>query len=276
MRMVVTGAGGGLGQAFVASLPGHHDVDAFAHDGLDIGDTDAVQALVPALKPDVIVNCAAYTKVDACETDAAGAFRANAIGVQNLAIAARASGAMFLHVSTDYVFDGDKGTAYDELDAPDPRSIYARSKLAGERFAQWLPEHLLVRTGFVYGGGTDFLTGAVARLEAGEEVGGLSDRIGSPTFVSDLADRLLALILSERFGTYHLAGAEATTWFRVLGRVKEITRFPGTVVEQTAAELDLPAPRPRDSSLVSVFSDAAGVPPMPPLDDALGRFLDAR
>lgn len=276
MRIIVTGAGGGLGRAFIGALPEQHDVDGFTHDGLDIGDNDQVQQLIPGLKPDVIVNCAAFTKVDACETDADTAFRGNAIGVQNLALAARASGAMLLHVSTDYVFDGEKGTAYDELDTPNPRSVYARSKLAGERFAQQHPEHFLVRTGFVYGGGTDFLSGATARLEAGESVGGLADRIGSPTYVRDLADRLVPLVLSERFGTYHLAGAEATTWFRVLGRVKEIARFSGTVTEQTAEELALPAPRPRNSSMVSLFAEAAGIPAMPPLDDALKEFLDAR
>jgi dTDP-4-dehydrorhamnose reductase len=276
VRIAVTGAGGGLGRAFLSVCPSHHDVHPFGHEDLDIGDHHAVMRTLVPLAPDLIVNAAAFTRVDACESDPARAARDNALGPQSLALAARATGATLLHVSTDYVFDGAKGTPYDELDATGPLSVYGRSKLAGERHVRALaPRSFVVRTGYVFGGGTDFLSGAIRRLAAGEGVGGLVDRVGTPTFVRDLAERLLPLALTGRYGTYHLAGPEPTTWFDVLTRARSIAGLPGTVQEQRADELALPAPRPRYSAMRSAFVAHLGLPPFPPLDASIRALLAA-
>ena len=275
MRLVVTGAAGGLGKAFVAHVPGHHEVLEFDRAALDIGDHDAVRRLVDPLAPDAIVNLAAFTQVDENETDPARAARDNAMGPQHLALAARACGAALLHVSTDYVFDGAKGAPYDELDEPAPISVYGRAKLAGERHvAAICPDHLIARVGFVYGGGADYLTRAVRTLADGGEAGGLTDRVGTPTYVGHVAERLLPLLMTRRWGTYHLAAPEPATWFEVLTRVKALAGLAGGVRPQTAAELGLPAPRPAYSALTSVYlPHVGGVAPVPGLDEGLAAFV---
>jgi len=276
VRLLVTGAGGGLGRAFVDRVPAHHEMNAFTHAELDVGDHHAVVATVADVRPDLVVNLAAFTKVDENELDADRAFRDNALAPQSLALAAHAVGAMLLHVSTDYVFDGAKDTAYDETDVPDPISAYGRAKLLGERLVRAsLREHVIVRTGYVYGGGSDYLSGQLARLRAGEPAAGLQDRVGSPTNVRHLADRLLPLVLAGRWGTFHLGGPEPASWYETLLRCREIGGFDAPVEPQQADAVRLPAPRPRQSALTSVLVHHLGVPPMPSLDDGLREAISS-
>jgi dTDP-4-dehydrorhamnose reductase len=276
VRLVVTGAGGDLARAFLAQVPPHHEVHAFDRDGLDVGDHDVVRQVVEPLRADAVLNFAAFTRVDDNETDTARAFRDNALGPQHLALAARASGAVLLHVSTDYVFDGGKGAPYDETDEPRPLSVYGRAKLAGERFVREIaPASFVVRVGHVYGGGNDYLSRTVRRLVAGESVGGLADRWGSPTYVGHLAERILPLVLTGRFGLYHLGGPEPASWFEVLSRVQDLAGSAGSVEPQRAADLGLAAPRPVYSALTSVFTAHLGIGPMPPLEEGLKDFLGA-
>ena len=277
MIIAVTGAAGGVGRAFLSRLPPEHDWHILTHDLLDIGDHRAVMETLLDLKPEAIVNCAAMTNVDECEGSPELAYRSNTMGPHNLALAARHVGATLLHVSTDYVFDGTKPTPYDELDVTNPISVYGRSKLGGEHMIRSvLAEHFIVRSGYLFGSGTDYLSAAVNRLRAGETVGGLVDRIGTPTYVVHFAERLMPLMETGRFGTYHLVGPEVTNWYDVLTRVKNLAGYPGEVTIQHAAELNLPAPRPSNSALTSLFVHDTGLAAMPPLDEALADLYGRR
>ena len=274
MRILLTGAGGGLGRAFLEVVAPHHDVIPCTHADLDIGDHADVVATVNEAAPGLIVNAAGFTAVDANETDPARAFRDNAQGPQSLAIAADACGATLVHVSTDFVFDGTKGSPYDEVDDPHPINVYGRAKLLGERLVRGaLREHVIVRTASVFGGGEDHLSRQLARLRAGEDAAGLADRVGSPTYVRHLAERVVPLALTRRFGTYHLAGPEPTSWYDLVVRCRDLGGFGGAVERQTTADLGLPAPRPANSALASVLVENLSISPMPALDAALADLL---
>ncbi|MGH2656966.1 MAG: dTDP-4-dehydrorhamnose reductase [Actinomycetota bacterium] len=274
MRIAVTGAGGGLGRAFVASVPAGHEVSEFARADLDVRHHDQVVRTLVPLEPDLILHLAAMTSVDGCQAEPGRASETNVLGTFNVAVAARRSGARLVALSTDYVFDGEKGAPYDEGDRPNPLSVYGWTKLAGERAAEAVaPDLLVVRTAWVFGSGKDFLSRAVRELRAGEEVGGIVDQVGSPTHVAHLAERLLPLVESDVRGVVHLAGPEATTWHDVLVRAKRAGGLAGEIVGQKADEVGRPAPRPANSSLTSVVLPGTMVPAMPPLDEAIERVL---
>ena len=273
MRIAVTGAGGGLGRAFLDAAGAEHQLHPLTREDLDVRSPGAVSDALAPLEADVIVHCAAMTAVDACEEDPERAEATNATGTRNVAEAARDAGALLVAISTDYVFDGEKEEPYDERDRPNPISVYGRTKYQGELTAREVgPELLVVRTAWVYGAGNDFASKAVRRLRAGDQVGAIADQVGSPTHVAHLAERLLPLVSSGVRGLVHLAGPEAVSWHDFLVRAKELGDLPGEVVPQKAEELDRPAKRPANSALTSaILGDE--VPPMPPLDEGIERVL---
>jgi len=206
MRIVITGADGQLGQALVRRADGF-DVVALGIQDLDVRDIAARDA-VAALRPDVVINCAAITDVDGCETDPDEAFAVNALGARNVALGAAAAGSALVQVSTDYVFDGKKGEAYWEFDLPCPINAYGASKLQGERLASAVCRRVYVaRSAWLYGlGGNNFVSRILALAASRPSLTIVDNEFGSPTFCDDLADALLALVGTGAYGTYHLVG----------------------------------------------------------------------
>ena len=213
MRILVTGAGGQVGARVVEYL-GAHDVLAAAHDVLDLADREQVEQVVATFGPEAVVNAAALTNVDECERDPERAFAVNALGVRNLAVAAERAGAHVVHISTDYVFDGESSRPYDEWDAVAPLSEYGRSKLGGERELMAHGQSwAIVRTSWVFGKrGSDLISWAFGAYERGELEGVLADSVSIPTYAPDLAELLAQFALQRREGLFHVtSGSEACT-----------------------------------------------------------------
>jgi dTDP-4-dehydrorhamnose reductase len=278
-RWLITGAGGQLGADLLRVLAGRDPADevvGLARAQLDIGDEAAVRDAVAQLKPDVVINAAAYTAVDAAETDEAGATAGNVTGPRNLATAVASSApvkARLVHVSTDYVFPGDATSPYEE-DAPTgPRSVYGRTKLAGEQAVlQCHPGAHVVRTAWVYGASGANFVKTIARLEGEREtISVVNDQQGSPTWSFDLATGLVAVADSSTPpGVYHCTNAGATTWFDFARAIfEELGADPRRVLPTTTDAFPRPAPRPAYSVLSDRKWRAAGLPQLRPWRDAL-------
>src|SRR5688572_11041805 len=250
------------------------------HRGLDISDRDLVRQLVLAVKPDIVINCAAVTDVDGCELDPERAYAVNARGPENLAIASGEAGALLVTISTDYVFDGTKTGFYTQRDQPNPTSIYGQSKLDGERRAQQaLARSIVVRTGFVFGlGGTNFLSMIVDRARRGEKLKAINDSFGTPTYAKDLAIRLRELAQRDLPGIYHVVNAGNGASYEEFARhALDSSGFRASEIESVETDaLNRPAPRPRNSRLKCLLSEAIGLPVLPDWRDALKDFVAAQ
>jgi dTDP-4-dehydrorhamnose reductase len=270
VRLLVTGAGGQLGHDLVAEARAEGDeVLALAHADLDVADRAAVLAAVTEWTPDVVANCAAWTAVDACESDPDRALAANGLAVRWIAEACDRTGAHLVHVSTDYVFDGTLDRPYHEFDRPNPLGVYGASKLAGEREALVLGSAAtIVRTSWVSGEHGSNVVRTILRLLAqGDGTPGrlafVDDQRGCPTFTADLASMLLRLAFDRRGGVHHVTNQGAVTWFEFARAVAAAAGHDPDVVRPiSTAELDppRPAPRPANSVLDNAVLRAAGIP----------------
>jgi dTDP-4-dehydrorhamnose reductase len=261
MRILVAGSGGQLGQALPPALP-QHTIAGLTHADLDIAEGDAVRAALAAAAPDLVINAAAWTDVDGAESDPDGAFRANALGPENLARATAERGIPLLHVSTDYVFGGEGSRPLDE-DAPvAPRSVYGRSKLAGEEAVRaHQPRHFIVRTAWLYAGTGKNFPRTLLDLASRGEVRVVDDQHGSPTWAPHLAEALARLVATERWGTWHLAGRGGTTWYGFARALLQAAGIRTPVVPVRTAEFPRPAPRPAYAVLTTRHAAPILLPP---------------
>jgi len=278
MRVLITGAGGQLGHELVRVFA-DHDVVAADRATLDIADRATTLAAVTGWRPDVVVNAAAYTAVDACETEVDRAFAVNGLGVRNLAEAGRRVGAHLVHISTDYVFDGTKPAPYDEWDPPNPQSVYGRSKLAGEQELLGTPDATVVRISWVFGEHGANMVKTVLRLAADHPVlRFVDDQIGRPTAAADAADLVRHLVAHRAPGLFHGTNQGEVSWYGFVRAVMESAGHdPERVEPITTADLDppRPAPRPANSVLDDVALRLGGFWRLPHYRESLDRVVRA-
>lgn len=251
-KIIVTGCNGQLGRAINLVLQGNSELEFVNTDvgELDITNIDQVMELARDVKPYAIINCAAHTAVDACETDVDNAYRINALGPRNLSIAATETGAKIVHISTDYVFDGRGTKPYIEFDAPNPQGVYGATKLQGENMVkQFADRFFIFRTAWLYGDGKNFVKTMLRLSETNDEVRVVADQVGSPTSTKELAGAIAHLLFTENYGLFHATCEGNCSWadfteeiFRLAGRDTKVKHI-------TSAEFGAKAPRPAYSIL---------------------------
>ncbi|WP_195210278.1 dTDP-4-dehydrorhamnose reductase [Actinomarinicola tropica] len=258
MKVLVTGAGGQVGRELVTAFDGH-DVVAADRAALDVSDRDQVLGAITSLAPDLVINAAAWTAVDACESDPDRAYRDNALAVRYVADACRRVGAHLTHISTDYVFSGDQDAPYTEWDPTGPRSVYGRSKLAGEVEAG--PDALVVRTAWVCGEHGPNMVKTILRLAAEHDtLRFVDDQRGHPTFADDLAEMIRRLAVERRTGITHVTNQGAVSWFELAQEVMRAAgQDPDRVQPISTAEMPRPAPRPANSVLDNAVLRLEGI-----------------
>jgi len=279
LKVLITGAGGLVGRAMSAHCAAQgDDVVSLDHRSLDISDAASLSAALTEKRPEVVINCAAWTDVDGCESDSAHAERANTLGPQLLANSCREIDALLITISTDYVFDGSKDGFYTQRDQPNPLSVYGQSKLEGERRAQlsW-SRTIVVRSGYIFGaGGKNFLSTLLSRAARREPLKAISDMVGTPTYAPDLARRIRELALLDLPGMFHVVnagnGASFETFARTALEIGGLTSAPLETV--SLADLRRPAPRPRNSRLQCLWSEVLSLEPLPHWTDALNTFVN--
>lgn len=274
VKVLITGGKGQLGQAFEEGFTKEGiPFASLGHEALDITDLRKVREVVREGRFTHIVNCAAYTRVDDAEKNWRHAYLVNGLGVRNLALAAQETRSLLVHFSTDYVFDGEKGTPYTIFDAPHPINRYGESKLLGERFLPLAEKWILIRTSWVFGtGGRNFATRLLSWAEEKEELAIAEDEVSAPTFTEDLVRATLLLMREEALGLYHVTNSPASR-FAWAAYILHRIGWKGKLRRAKQEDFCLPARRPRYSVLDNFGLQETTGFSMPSFEEATDRFL---
>jgi dTDP-4-dehydrorhamnose reductase len=256
-KLIVTGCNGQLGRAINKIYANSTEYECVNTDvaELDITNIDAVVKLVSEVKPYAIINCAAHTNVNGCETDIDNAYKINAIGPRNLSIAATKNNAKLMHISTDYVFDGHATKPYTEFDTPDPKAVYGKTKLAGENFVkEFAKDYFIIRTAWLYGDGKNFVKTMLGLSENHDKVTVVGDQFGSPTSADELAKAIAYLLPTDNYGLFHGTCEGITNWADFTREIYRLAGKSTQVQTVTTDEYDkntngIQAPRPAYSVL---------------------------
>ncbi|WP_025114724.1 dTDP-4-dehydrorhamnose reductase, partial [Lysinibacillus fusiformis] len=277
MKIIVTGANGQLGQELVKQLTdSEHDLYAFTKTDLDITDTERVLTVCNDIKPQIIINAAAYTNVDGAETNEELAFQVNAVGQRNLTVAAEKVGAKICYISTDYVFNGQATSPYNEYMKVDPLGVYGQSKYAGEFLTQTLnTKYFIVRTAWVYGEyGPNFVKTMLTLADEKSELGVVHDQVGSPTYTVDLAEFLIELVQTEKYGIYHCTNSGTCSWYEFAQEIFKLANKDIKVNPLTSDQFSRPAKRPAYSVLGDLSVRINGFIPRRNWKEALDEYIN--
>jgi dTDP-4-dehydrorhamnose reductase len=283
-KVVVFGGGGQLGVELCREFERRQwNVHRFDRQLLDITDGHRVEEAVAKADPQVVINAAAYNQVDIAESEPLAAYQANALAVRNLAMACRQTDAQLVHYSTDYVFDGAKGSPYHESDPPHPLGAYAVSKLGGELYAQaYLHNPLIIRTSGVFGPGGmftprgNFVELMLRLAKGGSPIRVVEDHVASPAYAPAIASRTADLVDKNIRGLFHMGGGQAISWYDYAKLIFELAGLSPSLQPTDEREYRTAARRPKFSALSNRKLEEAGIAPMPPLREAVADYLGAR
>lgn len=281
---MLIGAGGQLGGDLRRLLPAE-DCIPLTHADIEITDSESVRQAFEQHQPDTVINTAAFHRVDDCESQAERAFQTNTLAVRGLAQACRSRGVVFVHFSTDYVFDGAQSEPYVEADRPGPLSVYAASKLAGEYLAAAThPKHFVIRTCGLFGlggsrskgGGGNFVETMLRAAAQGKTLRVVSDQVVTPTATADLARKVLELVQTEAYGLYHITAHGSCSWYEFARTIFDLAGVQANLQPVTAEAFGAPARRPPYSVLRNRHLEQLGLDDLPAWQDGLSRYLAER
>ena len=275
-KIIITGCNGQLGRElnkYYADKRGLEFINTDVGE-LDITDIDAVMELANGEKPYAIINGAAYTAVDACETNKDLAFKVNTLGARNLAIAAQSVDARLVHISTDYIFDGTKSTPYMEYDEPNPKTVYGITKNRAEDFVrQFCHKYFILRTAWLYGEGKNFVGTMLKLAEDHKEVRVVSDQFGTPTSTAELVKAIDSIIFTHNYGTYHATCAGRCSWADFAEEIFRLAGKDTKVIRVSTDEYGAAAPRPLSSVLENYMLRMVGGYEFVDWHDALADYM---
>ncbi|MFM9276984.1 dTDP-4-dehydrorhamnose reductase [Paenibacillus jiagnxiensis] len=277
-KIIVTGANGQLGVDMVEHLKSRgHLVYGYGRQELDITNHKQVNNIIHDIRPEVIVHCGAYTKVDLAEAEPEQAYLVNGYGTRNVAVAAEVINAKLVYLSTDYVFNGEAEAPYDEFEKIEPINVYGRSKRMGESFVERLhSKHFIVRTSWVYGEhGSNFVKTMIKLGLVKKSVSVVNDQIGCPTYTKDLAESIGRLFITNKYGTYHISNSGHCSWYEFAKAVFRLTGIEADVIPVTSEQFVRPAKRPKYSVFNHMALKLNGFPMLRHWEDGLNDFLQA-